>query len=196
MVNPSAICGTYDRIVIPKCGDHRGRVTARLFLALDQHLLLMASKLSVGSGYQEFIGEAMTPAQARAARALIDMNQTKLAEVAGLGLSTVVDFERDRRVVSPEAVTAIQHALEAAGVEFTNGGQPGVRMKTPHDTVADVSDQIELLEAKSSNIPSPGRPSPESSMNIMKKAVIENELVRLRNKRKHLKHRDNPGGAR
>jgi transcriptional regulator with XRE-family HTH domain len=71
----------------------------------------------------------MTPAQCRAARALLDMTQPQLAEAAGLGLSTVVDYERTRRNVSPDAVGAIRSALEAAGVEFTNGDQPGVRLK-------------------------------------------------------------------
>jgi len=39
-----------------------------------------------------------------------------------------VDFERDRRKVSEEAVTAIRLALETAGVQFTNGKRPGVRL--------------------------------------------------------------------
>jgi transcriptional regulator with XRE-family HTH domain len=71
----------------------------------------------------------MTPSQCRAARALIDLTQPKLSEAAGLGLSTVVDFERSRRTVSEDAAAAIRAALEAAGVEFTNGDQPGVRLK-------------------------------------------------------------------
>lgn len=45
-----------------------------------------------------------------------------------MGLSTVVDFERERRRVSDEAVAAIREALEKAGVEFTNGKRPGVRI--------------------------------------------------------------------
>jgi len=73
----------------------------------------------------------MTPAQCRAGRALIEWTQPNLAEAAGLGLSTVVDFERARRSVSPEAIAAIRKALEAAGVEFIaeNGGGPGVRLR-------------------------------------------------------------------
>lgn len=73
----------------------------------------------------------MTPAQSRAGRALIDLTQPALAKAAGLGLSTVVDFERDRRQVSPQVVAAIQQALEAAGVEFIaeNGSGPGVRLR-------------------------------------------------------------------
>src|SRR5437870_2518181 len=64
----------------------------------------------------------MTPAQSRAARALLDINQSELADMAGLGLSTVVDFERARRPVSREAVAAIQDALERAGISFREGG--------------------------------------------------------------------------
>lgn len=73
----------------------------------------------------------MTPAQCRAARALIEWTQPRLAEAAGLGLSTVVDFEKARRPVSLEATSAIRTALEVAGVEFIpeNGGGAGVRLR-------------------------------------------------------------------
>jgi transcriptional regulator with XRE-family HTH domain len=73
----------------------------------------------------------VTPAQSRAARALLDWSQPQLAESAGLGLSTVVDFERSRRAVPDKTVAAIRAALEAAGVEFIaeNGGGPGVRLR-------------------------------------------------------------------
>nr|WP_231711638.1 helix-turn-helix transcriptional regulator [Xanthobacter dioxanivorans] len=73
----------------------------------------------------------MTPAQCRAARALLDLTQPALAEASQLGLSTIVDFERSRRAVSSDAVDAIRAALEAAGVEFIpeNGGGAGVRMR-------------------------------------------------------------------
>ncbi len=72
----------------------------------------------------------MTPAQCRAARALLNLTQPKLAELANLGLSTIVDFERERRLVSGDAVEAILDALTRAGVEFINenGGGPGVRL--------------------------------------------------------------------
>ena len=73
----------------------------------------------------------MTPSQCRAARALLDWTQPKLAASASLGLSTVVDFERARRAVSEEAAQSIRAALETAGVEFIpeNGGGQGVRLK-------------------------------------------------------------------
>jgi transcriptional regulator with XRE-family HTH domain len=72
----------------------------------------------------------MTPAQCRAARALLDITQPQLAEAAGLGLSTVVDYERTRRKVSPDAIAAIRAALEAAGIVFKdNGDGRGVHLK-------------------------------------------------------------------
>jgi transcriptional regulator with XRE-family HTH domain len=72
----------------------------------------------------------MSPAQCRAGRALLDMTQTRLAKLAQLGLSTIVDFERQRRQVSADATLAIENALKQAGVEFIeeNGG-PGVRLR-------------------------------------------------------------------
>ena len=64
----------------------------------------------------------MTAAQCRAARALLDMTQSELAAAAGLGLSTVVDFEKGRREVSKEGITAMRRALERAGLAFNRRG--------------------------------------------------------------------------
>jgi hypothetical protein len=48
-----------------------------------------------------------------------------------MGLSTIVDFEKQRRQVSVVAIRAIRQALAARGIEFIdeNGGGPGVRLK-------------------------------------------------------------------
>jgi ribosome-binding protein aMBF1 (putative translation factor) len=64
----------------------------------------------------------ITPAQCRAARALLGITQSELAEAAGLGLSTVVDFEKERRRVSDQAVKAMHDALKGAGIAFNGGG--------------------------------------------------------------------------
>jgi transcriptional regulator with XRE-family HTH domain len=75
----------------------------------------------------------LSPAQARAARALLGITQSDLAQAAELGLSTVVDFEKERRQVSQEAIQAIKNALERAGIEFIdeNGGGKGLRFRKP-----------------------------------------------------------------
>ncbi len=69
-------------------------------------------------------------AQLRAARGLLNWSQTRLAEAAGLSLPTI---KRMEGVQGPgrsaaQNVEAIQSALEAAGVAFTNGGEPGVKL--------------------------------------------------------------------
>ena len=79
----------------------------------------------------ENVDRIITPEQSRGARALLNMTQPQLASKSGLGLSTVVDFERSRRPVSKEAIRSICNALKDAGVEFIdeNGGGPGVRLR-------------------------------------------------------------------
>ena len=77
------------------------------------------------------VRHSITSGQCRAARALLDITQPELAEAAGLGLSTIVDFEKSRRDVSRAAVHAMQRALEKAGIQFIakNGGGAGVRLQ-------------------------------------------------------------------
>ena len=84
-------------------------------------------------GMSTKIVDKMTPAQCRAARGLLEITQSQLAHAAKLGLSTVVDFEKERRQVSVEAVEAIRAALERAGVVFIdeNGGGEGLRRRRP-----------------------------------------------------------------
>lgn len=73
----------------------------------------------------------MTSAQSRAGRGLIGMTQKELASAAGVGESTVIDFEKERRQVAQPSVAAIRAALEYAGVVFLdpNGNGPGVALR-------------------------------------------------------------------
>ena len=70
----------------------------------------------------------MSPDQSRAARGLLDWSQAELAARSNLSESTIRDFEKGRRVPSINNLAAIRRALEAAGVEFIDGDQPGVRL--------------------------------------------------------------------
>jgi transcriptional regulator with XRE-family HTH domain len=70
----------------------------------------------------------MTGAQARMARAALKMSVRDLAAVAKVSPNTITRIEADLPS-NNSTVAAIRRALEAAGVEFTNGGQPGVRLK-------------------------------------------------------------------
>lgn len=77
----------------------------------------------------------LTPAQSRAARGLIEWSQEQLAQASHLGLSTIRDFEKGRRVPTHNNLEAIRRALEVAGVVFIpeNGGGAGVRLAKPKD---------------------------------------------------------------
>jgi hypothetical protein len=72
----------------------------------------------------------MTPAQCRAARALTFMTQSRLALATVVPRNVVVDFEVSSLPPKPAYLEAIREVLERTGVEFIDGGQPGVRMKS------------------------------------------------------------------
>jgi transcriptional regulator with XRE-family HTH domain len=70
----------------------------------------------------------VTSAQLRAARALLDWTVRELAEQADVHRNTITRAETDA-TAHGHAVAQVVLTLEAAGVEFTNGEQPGVRLR-------------------------------------------------------------------
>jgi predicted transcriptional regulator len=70
-------------------------------------------------------------AQLKAARSLARMGQQELSRRSGVSLPTIKRMEAGDGPVrgNYENVAAVVAVLEAAGVEFTNGSQPGVRLK-------------------------------------------------------------------
>jgi transcriptional regulator with XRE-family HTH domain len=73
-------------------------------------------------------------AQCRAARALLNWSQDMLAEASKIGISTVGDFERERRTPCNHLLRDMRSALESAGIEFifenVRGPEgPGVRLR-------------------------------------------------------------------
>jgi DNA-binding XRE family transcriptional regulator len=71
----------------------------------------------------------LTPAQIRAARAMLDWTQRELAERAGISKTGLNNIERGSADPKASTLTAIWRAIEDAGVEFTNGDEPGVKLK-------------------------------------------------------------------
>ena len=74
----------------------------------------------------------VTSAQLRAARALLDWTVRELAEQAGVHRNTITRAETDE-TAHGHAVAQVVLTLEAAGVEFTNGDQPGVKLRANYD---------------------------------------------------------------
>ncbi len=87
----------------------------------------------------------ITPAQIRAGRALIEWSQQKLADAAELSLSTVRDYENERRGGDISGLRTLQRALENEGVVFLPGYDrdgPGVRLNTRMPTVLRVPTRL------------------------------------------------------
>lgn len=70
----------------------------------------------------------MTPAQSRMARAALQLGVRDVAALAEVSPNTIARLERGETLY-PRTVDAIRAALEAAGVEFTNGDAPGVKLR-------------------------------------------------------------------
>ena len=71
----------------------------------------------------------LTPAQIRAARAMLDLTQGELASRAGISKAGLINIERGQSDPKVSTLGAIRRALEAAGVEFTDGDEPGVKLR-------------------------------------------------------------------
>jgi transcriptional regulator with XRE-family HTH domain len=71
----------------------------------------------------------ITGEKIRAARKLLGWSRDRLAPRAGLPVNRLGAYELGRRILPLDEVEALKGALEAAGVEFTNGDEPGVKLK-------------------------------------------------------------------
>jgi hypothetical protein len=81
-------------------------------------------------------GRAVTPDQCREARRLLGWSVDRLGAISGTSAFLVLAFEESghlpgsRDPIQPgTGLAAVRSALEAAGVEFTNGDSPGVRLR-------------------------------------------------------------------
>lgn len=75
--------------------------------------------------------DEITPGQVRAARAFLRWSAHDLAAAASLGIATIrrAEGQEDRLGVTAANANAMRAALEAQGVEFIGGDDPGVRLR-------------------------------------------------------------------
>jgi transcriptional regulator with XRE-family HTH domain len=88
----------------------------------------------------------VTAGQIRAARALLCLDQSDLAQRAGVSLTTVRRVERgaEKARISTRAVASIQTALEAAGAEFIDNGVRCQQRRSPEEKERMVRDILEI----------------------------------------------------
>jgi predicted transcriptional regulator len=60
---------------------------------------------------------------------MLGLTQTDLATKAGISKTALIAIETATSDPKASTLAAIQKALESAGAEFTNGDQPGVRLR-------------------------------------------------------------------
>jgi len=84
----------------------------------------------------------LTSEQIRAARAMLRIEQRELADKSGLSLETIKRIERTPGPISAYTGTVekLRRALESAGIEFSDGDQPGVRLKLARGRETDRSE--------------------------------------------------------
>jgi DNA-binding XRE family transcriptional regulator len=82
-----------------------------------------------GPGATEEGEMTIAAAHFRAGRQLLGWSQSRLAGQVGVSESAVAYIERVLRPAASQVASRIQSALEEAGVEFTNGGEPGVKLR-------------------------------------------------------------------
>jgi transcriptional regulator with XRE-family HTH domain len=71
----------------------------------------------------------ITGVQLKAARELIGLSQLALAVKFQMGRREVANFEAGKNLLPRQTVRHLQRALEAADLEFTGGGEPGVKLR-------------------------------------------------------------------
>lgn len=84
---------------------------------------------------------ALTAAQCRAARALIEWSQAQLSQSAAIDIQTIADFEKRFRSADETTRRRLRATFEAAGVVFIaeNGGGAGARLKFSRSEVWEVN---------------------------------------------------------
>ena len=80
-----------------------------------------------GDAASAFARNSLSPAQCRAARALLRWSQIRLAREAVTCRKTISDFEQEKRGCQRRTVMQVAIALSGAGIEFGDG--EGVRFK-------------------------------------------------------------------
>jgi len=61
---------------------------------------------------------------------MLNLTQAELAARAGISTTGLNNIERGVSDPKASTLSAIQRVLEEAGVEFTNGTEPGVKLKS------------------------------------------------------------------
>lgn len=71
----------------------------------------------------------ITSRQVTAALELLGMTQAELASAANISVETITNFVQGHHKTRQTTIEMIRLTLEQRGIEFTNGGEPGVKYR-------------------------------------------------------------------
>jgi transcriptional regulator with XRE-family HTH domain len=128
----------------------------------------------------------ITPDQIRAARALLRLDQRELAQRAHVSVATLrrVESGAENPRPSQHAVSAVQHALEAAGVEFIENGVRRPRCRSREEVEERVRRIMEIA-ANQPNLPLKTRAA-------FPKKILMTKMGCRRDRGRYLRDRRNP----
>jgi transcriptional regulator with XRE-family HTH domain len=111
--------------------------------------------------YQTRSPDSITIRQVKAARALVGWSQSDLADHSGMSEPTIARLEstEGRLGGRQKTIRRIRGALESAGVQFTNGDQPGVRLskRAAAPSAGDANVMASAARDKASRVPAKKR---------------------------------------
>jgi transcriptional regulator with XRE-family HTH domain len=96
-------------------------------------------------------GECLSIRQIKAASELLGWHQSTLAEKSGVSMPTIMRLEAKGGFLGGRIETQmkIRGAFDRAGVEFTNGDAPGVKLRK--GSIGDPSASISVKDLNASN---------------------------------------------
>ena len=121
----------------------------------------------------------MKAIQLRMARAAVGWGVRELAEKAGVTANTVTRIENGADA-KQSTIDALQRALEAAGIEFTNGEQPGVRLAKAAAAHSAESPARQIRRCRQSTLPQDREGDREEMIGAAPSARVEPALTSKR----------------
>jgi DNA-binding XRE family transcriptional regulator len=132
----------------------------------------------------------ITPAQIRAARALLNWSQQDLAEASGVASQSIKNIERGVTDPRLSTATTIVSTLEKAGVQFLDptdsAAGPGAALRVA-ESAASLTRRIDVIEADLAENEGPSPQTPAGGMRTLERAHKREAVTKLKNRRTKLK---------
>jgi transcriptional regulator with XRE-family HTH domain len=83
---------------------------------------------------------------------MLGWSQEQLAAASKVAKATIANFEASLRLPQGRTLDEIRWALETAGIEFTNDGQPGIKMITQASGTPSIMDRPQIVSSSALSV--------------------------------------------